>query len=81
MGEYMELLLATEVEWSNNTCYNMNESWKTVWNKPVTKAVWIYLYEISRIDIFVYIGIILVAMVWMCIPKIHMVKPNRRCHP
>ena len=49
----MEYYIAIEKEWSTNTCYNMDETWKRCvkWKKPVTKdhILWYHLYEMSRI--------------------------------
>lgn len=36
---YIEILFGKKKEWDTDSCYNMDETWKTLykWKKPVTK--------------------------------------------
>lgn len=44
-------IFSNKKEWSINTCYNTNESWKQYakWNKLDIGHMWFHLYEMSKI--------------------------------
>ena len=46
------IVLGHRKEWNTDTCYNMDKPWKdyAIWKKSVTKPVWLYLHEMSKID-------------------------------